>query len=255
MTENKPVQSNKILVEARGLVPHAETSDMILPPLDCQIPAGSITCLIGPFGIAKEAYLRALACIEVPAAGELRLLGNACTYLSPEQWRELRQHAVYILRDAPLLSSYNAFLNVMLPALYHHLADHAQVEEKARRLIQETGIQCDVSVLPAYLDEYQRRCLAITRGLMLDPDVLFIDDTFRQLEHEECQLMGNYLTHLVRDHGLAVVTSTFDLTLARKQADLIIFLTRKHIRCYDSWQAMLDSDDEEVHNFLSNAMN
>ena len=242
------IHAKRTLVEASGMVP-AFAQAVPLPPLDCSITAGTITCLIGPLGIAKESYLRTLACVEPPVAGTVRLLDQP-SYLEPERWRELRQHAVFIMRDAPLLSNYDGFLNVVIPSLYHHLADEEHTEQQARQLIAESGIERDVHVLPAYLGEYERRCLAIIRGLMLDPELVFIDDTFRQLEHEEIREMGAYLTRLARDRGLAVIASTFDLRLAREQADLIIFLAAEGVSTYQGWDELIASDRQEVRDFL-----
>ncbi len=238
------------LVEARGLVPVIAGLDREPPALDCTIGAGSITCLIGPFGVAKEGYLRALMGIDHPLAGEVRLLGVSAAELRRGAWLAMRRRVAFVLREAPLLSNLDALANVMLPGLYGELGTVEEVRARAEELIAAAGVVGDLRRLPAYLDEYERRCLAVVRALMLEPQVLCIDDTFRQLEMEECRRLSCFLTRLARERGVAVLASTYDLRLARDEADQIIFLSPAHAWLFQGWDEMVRRGPPAVQEFL-----
>ena len=62
--------------------------------------------------------------------------------------------------------------------------------------------------------------------------------------------MGNYIICLAREHHLAVVASTFDLGLAKHQADQIIFLSKEQALCFNGWQDMLARGGKAVQDFL-----
>ena len=235
------------IVIARGLVPICRDGTP-LPPLDCEIPATGITCMIGQDSRKLDAYLRGLCGAEVSAQGELQLFDELAETIPSEQWPMLRMRLAYLSRTAPLLSVLSAMENVILPALYHQRYDRDAAEQIAVDLLADLQCECDLSLLPAFLTPLQRTQLAIARMAILDPDALFLDEPYHELELSERTLIDHFLEQWGQQHALIIGTRS--LRFVRAYADRIIFAGNNSLYHFASWQDLCQSDHGEVQNYL-----
>jgi phospholipid/cholesterol/gamma-HCH transport system ATP-binding protein len=242
------------IITARGLVAEGLLGTTVAErPLDLAIGRGEMVCLIGPKGTGKTQLLRALAGLEPPAAGTVDLLGRRTATLDAEGWLDLRRRAAFITSDAPLLSVVEAVVNVTLPALYHRIGEPTAVRAEAVALLDKLGWDGDLRLLPAFLDEHQRRLLALARCLILKPVVLFVDEPFRMIDVSGWRHFGAVFEGLVRDDRLAVLMVTHNLPFVRESGARILFCGSHGPRLFADWRELALDPDPEIAAFLSGA--
>jgi ABC-type transporter Mla maintaining outer membrane lipid asymmetry ATPase subunit MlaF len=242
------------IVTARGLVAEGLLGTTVAEkPLDLAVGRGEMVCLIGPKGTGKTQLLRALAGLEPPAAGTVDLLGRRTATLDAEGWLDLRRRAAFITSDAPLLSVVEAVVNVTLPALYHRIGEPTAVRAEAVALLDKLGWHGDLRLLPAFLDEHQRRLLALARCLILKPVVLFVDEPFRMIDVSGWRHFGAVFEGLVRDDRLAVLMVTHNLPFVRESGARILFCGTHGPRLFADWRTLATDADPEVAQFLSDS--
>ena len=82
----------QLAVGVRGLTVAAGAAN-ILGPVDLDVAEGEHVLLVGPSGSGKSTLLRAIAGLEAPATGEVRLFGRTASSpagpLTPPQDREV----------------------------------------------------------------------------------------------------------------------------------------------------------------------
>ena len=240
-------ESAPILV-AKGLVPEGVAA---AAPLELSVRRGEMICLVGPKATSKTQLLRALAGLDPPAVGSVDLLGRRTDGLDSKAWLDLRRRAAFISTDAPLLSVVDALVNVTLPANYHAIAPSAQVREDALRLLERLGWQGDLTLLPAFLDEHQRRLLALARCLILKPVVLFVDEPFRMSDVSGWRHFGSVFEGLRRDDGLAVLMVTHNLPFVREVDARVLFCGPQGARMFAHWRDFAQDADPAIAGFLA----
>lgn len=239
--------SAPILV-ARGLVPEGLER---VAPLDLELRRGEMVCLVGPKGTGKTQLLRALAGLDPPAQGAVDLIGRRTAGLDSKAWLDLRRRAAFITSDAPLLSVVDALVNVTLPANYHAIAPSAEVRTAAIALLDRLGWQGDLTLLPAFLDEHQRRLLALARCLILKPVVLFVDEPFRMSDVSGWRHFGAVFEGLRRDDGLAVLMVTHNLPFVREVDARVLFCGPQGPRMFARWREFALDPDPAIAGFLA----
>jgi len=238
------------LLQARDLRPRREDGAPFEHPLSLEVQAGETVCLVGPNGGGKTAYLRALAAVDKPAGGSVKLLGKDAGRLDADAWRALRLRAAYVLEGAPLLSVVNGLINVTLPAMYHRLGTAAQVAAAAQELLKFLDYPGRQDLLPAYLNQHERLLLAIARCLMLSPELMFLDEPFHMTDNACREREAAVFRRLAGDKGLAVLIATHNLGFVRRYADKIVFLHPQWAGCFDGWKPFSASVRSEVRDFL-----
>lgn len=231
------------LIDAQALLPpHQATTT--LPPLSWRIQKKGIHCLVGPDSVLLNRYLRTLAAIDRPGAGSLTLAPEL-GLLRPEA---LRMKLAYIPRNAPLLSVLNGLQNVTLPALYHQLCTREEAEAKAHQLLDALSFEGDLSRLPAYLPPLQRTQLAIARALILEPLAMLLDVPYHTLEPGQQERLSRFFLRWGGQHSL--VMATHKLSFVRQHADSIHFCGENAGYHFASWEALCQSEDDEVQGYL-----
>lgn len=231
------------LIEARQLLPCGEQKAITL----CVQPHDSL-CLVGTDSKRLSHYLRALAGVEPPQAGELHLLGIPLRELDKQRWRLQRQQIGFVARNAAILSVLRGLDNVMLPALYHKRMTRQQAKERAMILISETGFEGNLHSLPAYLKPQQRLQLAIARATILEPKILFLEEPFSELSLAEQAPINEYL---VSNAGRrAQVITTHSLQLVKESASQILFIGNETLLHFTEWQEFIQCQDKEIEGYL-----
>lgn len=240
------------IIVARGLVAEGlQGTPLAAHPVELAVGRGEMVCLIGPKATGKTQLLRALAGLEPPAAGTVDLLGRRTAALDAAGWLDLRRRAAFITSDAPLLSVVEAVVNVTLPAIYHRIGEPATIRADAIALLDKLGWEGDLTLLPAFLDEHQRRLLALARCLILNPVVLFVDEPFRMIDVSGWRHFGAVFEGLVRDDRLAVLMVTHNLPFVRASNARILYCGSAGARQFASWDALAADPDPEIVGFLS----
>jgi NitT/TauT family transport system ATP-binding protein len=176
--------STSAVVEARGLGLTFETNDgpvVALTGVDLSIDKGEFVSFIGPSGCGKTTFLRVIADLERPTAGEISVNG-----MTPEEARRSRAYG-YVFQAAGLFPWRTIEKNVALPLeiMGYSAAERASRVKRTLDLVNLTGFE---KKFPWQLSGGMQQRASIARALAFDADLLLMDEPFGALDE------------IVRDH-------------------------------------------------------
>lgn len=228
MTDTQP------LIRTVAAIP-TDKEKTALIPLTCEINSASLVCFLGQRFSILNIYLRMLAGLTDPQAGEIE-------HFVSEQTTPAHSHfpsIAYLNYNSTLLSILSGFENVLVPALYHQLGTRQEIEQQAQTLLSELNYNANHKLLPTFMSMLQRKHLLIVRALMLKPQILFIENPFAGLELEETAILGHYLSELVKNKNITIVTSNANLDFVEYYAHHIIYATEHEFQFFKQWQDFL----------------
>jgi len=223
------------LIQTISAIPY---SDLRPPsvPLTCEINAASLVCLLGQQFSVINVYMQMLAGTNEPYTGSVNyadsLLNNSDKNDCPA--------IAYLYHNSALLSVLNGIDNVKVPALYHQLASTTQIDKEVYALVSEFEYGADHLILPAFMSTLQRRHLLIVRAIMLKPKILFIESPFSNLDRDQVRVFGQYLSGLVKNKNITVITSNANLDFVRSYADQVIYITTATVHVFNHWETFSD---------------
>lgn len=234
--------SEAVLVHLEGAQPEGGDA-----PLDLRIGAG-VTVLLANDEARLVRYLRMAAGVIPTVRGDVTLLGRQPDH-ADYGGGELRRRIGYVTPRAPLLSVLDGVRNVMLPALYHRLFSGEAVMPKVQVLLDEMGGDYDHHALPAFMPELQRRMLLLARALILEPEMLFIEQPLLGLDDRSRDRLRDYILTSVAPRVRGLVVASNDPGLARVAGQVVFIGADQHWH-YDSWTALLGSNERELLEFI-----
>ena len=195
----------------------------ILKNLDVSICDGQLTLIMGPSGSGKTTLLGLLGGLLRPDSGEVNALGISLGGMNDEERENFRlNHAGFIFQGFNLFPSLTALEQVLLPLRY--LPDPpSQPRQVAMDALEEVGLADHAHLRPAALSGGEKQRVAIARGMVKRPGLLFADEPTSSLDTASAVVVTKMLHRLAHDRGATVICVTHDMRL-QSHADRVLHL-------------------------------
>lgn len=216
----------------------AGTPVAALRGVDLTVGDGEFVCLLGPSGCGKTTLLNIMAGLDRADAGSVRIEATAGSKpvvrtvfqearLLP--WMTVRENLAFVL-DGPKRDK------------------DARIDEWLDRV----GLTGTADFYPRQLSIGMQQRVSVARGLIVKPDVLFMDEPFGSLDELTAMTMREELLGLWQDIGCTVVFVTHNPLEAALLCDRIVIMSARPGRIVHSMSLVealprpRDPDDRQL---------
>lgn len=216
------VEGDVPAVEVRGLHVSLDGSP-ILTGVDVVVAVGEWVTVIGPNGAGKSTLLRAVGGL-LPAPGAITLFGTASGSLR----RRDRARMVATVAQSPVVPPGMSVLDYVLlgrtpyiPTLGRESAADVDAVHEVLGRLDLTGLHRRELVT---LSGGERQRVFLARALAQGATLLLLDEPTSALDIGHQQEVLEVVDQLRREHGLTVLATMHDLSLAGEYADRMVLL-------------------------------
>jgi putative ABC transport system ATP-binding protein len=175
---------------------------------------GEILAVMGPSGSGKSTLLHCLAGILVPDHGEVWFAGQRLDTLGENRRSDLRRDRFgFVFQSGQLVPELTAEENVALPVLLSGRRRKPALAQ-ARPWFGRLGLDGLENRRSGELSGGQAQRVALARGLVGQPEILFADEPTGSLDSVSGELVMSLLTRAAREHGTTVILVTHDARVA-----------------------------------------
>jgi putative ABC transport system ATP-binding protein len=201
------------VIEARDVVlSFGETP--ALRGADLAVAEGELLAIMGPSGSGKSTLLHCLAGILVPESGEIHFDGRRVDRLGETERSRLRRDKFgFVFQFGQLVPELSAQENVALPLLLNGVRRATALAE-ARTWFGRLGLDGLEERRSGELSGGQAQRIALARGLVARPRVLFADEPTGALDSLTGEHVMDLLVSSAREHGITVVLVTHEARVA-----------------------------------------
>lgn len=170
---------------------------------------GEFVMIIGPSGSGKSTLLYLLSGLRQLSSGHVVFDDKPYSELGVNELAHLRHSAYGFIVQQHLLVPYlNCVENVCL-------ARSRDLERDAKRLLLELGLENHVHKYPRELSFGERQRVAVARGLVHAPRLIFADEPTASVNSELAQIIVSHLESYCKAGGSCIMV-THDLGLLPK---------------------------------------
>ncbi len=176
--------------------------------------SGEIVAVMGPSGSGKSTLLHCLAGILTATSGEVTFAGRRIDSLGEGERSALRRDRFgFVFQFGQLVPELTAEENVALPLLLAGTR-RADALTRARLWFDRLDLQDLQRRRSGELSGGEQQRVALARGLVTEPEVLFADEPTGALDSLTGERVMNLLSSAARAHGTTVVLVTHEPRVA-----------------------------------------
>jgi sulfate transport system ATP-binding protein len=157
------------------------------------VPAGSLTALVGPSGSGKSTLLRIVAGLESPDSGAVCLNGADVTRTPPQS-----RGIGFVFQHYAMFPYMTVWDNVAF-GLQVRKRPSNEVRQRVMDVLQRVELDGLGDRYPSQLTGGQQQRVALGRALAIQPSVLLMDEPFGALDMRVKQELRAWLRRLQSD--------------------------------------------------------
>jgi len=192
---------SKAFAEGRG-------RRVVFERVDQTLARGATHVVLGRSGSGKSTLLNLISGIDLPDAGEVRVLGRDLTRLSEDQRTRLRrEHVAFVFQFFNLIPTLSVLENLLLPAELCG-ARARDVRPRALELLDAVGLADRAQAFPDRLSGGEQQRAALARALVTRPELVLMDEPTGNLDEDSGAKVLELVERLVVASGATLVVVT-----------------------------------------------
>ena len=167
--------------------------------INLRIAKGEFVGILGPSGSGKSSLLYLLSGLKNPTIGDIKINGKTMGSLNDTERANMRLQKFGFVFQQPYLLGY-------LTAIENILTINANLEERAKSLLDDLGLSEKMNRYPHELSGGERQRVCVARALVNNPEVIFADEPTAALDHVNGELVVDMLNQHRKGGSLVMVT-------------------------------------------------
>jgi NitT/TauT family transport system ATP-binding protein len=190
-----------------------------LGPFDLEIREGEFLCIVGPSGCGKSTFLRLLAGLTRPSAGEIDIEHHERD--RPLMGMVFQDHSVYPWKTV------EQNVRFALDLQKKGRPPRNERDERVQRYLHKLGLSDFAKAYPATLSGGMRQRVSIARALAIESEIILMDEPFASLDAQLRIILQNELVQLWENDRRTVVFITHSLDEAIFLGDRVVIMTAR----------------------------
>ena len=187
-----------------------DQSVQILFDISAVIRKGELTMLVGPSGCGKTTLISIISGILAPTQGEIIINGYSLSKMDDTEKVLFRRDNIgFIFQQYNLLPELTAAENAAMP-LFAANIDEVEAVRRARKILDEIGMEGQNEKLPRQLSGGQQQRVAIARALIHNPSLIVCDEPTAALDAKTGQVIMQILRDIAINSDRTVLIVTHD---------------------------------------------
>lgn len=220
----------------------------VLRNVNLSIDENDIVLIIGPSGSGKTTLLKCLNNLIIPEKGEIIFKGEV---INKKNVNRIREKIGMVFQSFDLFPHLTIKENLILVPTKRKYLTESDAIKKAKKLLKEFDILDKLDEYPNNLSGGEKQRVAITRALMMDPEILLFDEPTSALDPEMIDDVFTSLNKLSKS-GMTLVIVSHEMEFIKELNPKIVFLEDGKVKKIGTYKECLkDKKNESLQVFLS----
>lgn len=217
------------------------SANQILKGVSMELQRGEVVALLGPSGSGKTTLLRAVAGLESPKSGDIKIGDRTVFDGSRKLEIPAEERNLGLVFQSYALWPHKTVSDNVGYGLKLRKMSSSDIAERVKTVLNQLGLGHLGERFPHQLSGGQQQRVAIARALVYNPPVILLDEPLSNLDAKLREEARAFLRELIVRLGLSALMVTHDQAEAMAISDRILLLNNGKIEQQGTPQSMYET--------------
>jgi phospholipid/cholesterol/gamma-HCH transport system ATP-binding protein len=221
----------------------------VLKDVNFTVKRGETCVIMGRSGVGKSVSLKHIMGFLKPDSGQVIIDGQDVTNFSEAEFEVVRRKVTMVFQSGALFDSLTVSENIAFPLEGQPGLTGEDLDEYVGKIAKMLEVEDVLDKLPSELSTGMKRAVAIGRAFAQNPEAILYDEPTTMVDPIMAGHMGELILRLKRAYQKTSIVVTHDTHLAKKLADVVVFLQEGRVTFFGPWADFENSNDPFLKNF------
>jgi phospholipid/cholesterol/gamma-HCH transport system ATP-binding protein len=221
----------------------------VLKDVSFTVKRGETCVIMGRSGVGKSVSLKHIMGFLKADSGQILVDGEDITNFSEGDFEPIRRKVTMVFQSGALFDSLTVGENIAFPLEGQPGLTDEDVEAYVGKLAHMLEVDDVLDKLPSELSTGMKRAVAIGRALAQNPEAILFDEPTTMVDPIMAGHTGDLILRLKQAFHKTSIVVTHDTHLAKKLADVLVFLQDGKVTFFGPWADFENSKDPFLKNF------
>lgn len=222
----------------------------VLKGISTTFETGKCNLIIGRSGAGKTVLLKTLVGLVIPDEGEIWFGDTNVLSLNKKEIRKLRSSMGMLFQGSALFDSMRVEENIRFPLDMFSNMTKKEKDARVDYCLDRVDLKDTNQLYPSELSGGMQKRVGIARSIVLKPSYLFCDEPNSGLDPKTSIVIDKLIQSITEELNITTVINTHDMNSVMEIGDVINFISDGLLLWTGSKDDVLDSDNEELQNFI-----
>ena len=222
----------------------------VLKGVDFTFEAGKTNLIIGRSGAGKTVLLKILVGLFAPTSGKVWYNDREFSSLDKKQVRELRMEVGMLFQGNALFDSMTIEENIRFPMDMFTKMTMKEKITRVNEVLERVSMEGINTKFPSEISGGMQKRVGIARSIVLNPKYLFCDEPNSGLDPKTSITIDELISNITDDNNITTIINTHDMNSVMEIGENICLLHQGKLAWQGNKDQVLQSDNEELHNFI-----
>jgi ABC-type transporter Mla maintaining outer membrane lipid asymmetry ATPase subunit MlaF len=216
---------------------------LVLNRVSFFVKRGETCVIMGRSGVGKSVSLKHIMGFLKADSGQIFVDGVDVTNFAEDEFAEVRRRVTMVFQSGALFDSLTVAENIAFPLESQTGMTDDDIDAYVMKIAQMLELDDVLDKLPSELSTGMKRAVAIGRALAQNPEAILFDEPTTMVDPIMAAHAGDLILRLKRAYHKTSIVVTHDTHLAKKLADVVVFLHEGRVRFFGPWDEFESSED------------
>jgi phospholipid/cholesterol/gamma-HCH transport system ATP-binding protein len=244
VSEEKPVNYFEFRDVCKGF-----DDRLVLDHVSFSVKRGETCVIMGRSGVGKSVSLKHIMGFLKADSGRIIIDGEDVTDFKEADFEEVRRKVTMVFQSGALFDSLTVGENIAFPLEGQSSMTADDIDAHVQKIAHMLELESVFDKLPSELSTGMKRAVAIGRALAQNPEAILFDEPTTMVDPIMAGHMGDLILRLKKAFQKTSIVVTHDTHLAKKLADVVVFLQDGQVTLFGPWADFENSSDHFIKNF------
>jgi ABC-2 type transport system ATP-binding protein len=198
--------------------------------ISLDVEEGEFFGLLGPNGAGKTTLIKMLSCLVIPTSGTAQVFGLDTVKKESEVKKLI---GLVSAEERSFYWRLTGRENLRFYAALYHIPGQ-QARKRIEDLLKLVELEDKADIRFQNYSTGMKQKLAIARGLLSEPRILFVDEPTRSLDPVSAQAVRRFFKERISGEGKTVILATHNLDEAEQLCDRLAIIAQGRVKALGS---------------------